>query len=326
MRIVVVTPAAAGTRLGNRRTAQRWARILRALGHRVDIVTAWSGGSHDLMIALHAKKSLPAQLAFKRHFPARPLLLALTGTDLYRDIGVDADAAAALDRADRLIVLQHAALEELTAAQRRKAHVIFQSEVARGPWQPPRRVIHYCVLGHLRAEKDPLRAAQALRRLRDPRLRLVQAGAALAPEFAAAAETLMRAEPRYEWRGDLPHGRALELMRRSHALIVSSVLEGGAHVVSEAIVHGVPVLASDIPGNRGLLGADYAGYFPVGDDAALAALMAAARDGAFLGRLAHALAERRPLFAPEAEARAWRDLLHDLRADDDISRRAPGLP
>jgi putative glycosyltransferase (TIGR04348 family) len=327
MRIAIATPAAAGTRLGNRRTAQRWARLLRALGHRVDVVTDWDGRDHDAMIALHAKKSLPAQLAFKRRFPARPLLLALTGTDVYRDVHADANAAAALDRADRLIVLQEAALDELTPVQRRKARVIFQSELARGPWEPPHRTTRFCALGHLRAEKDPLLAAQALRRLEGRNLRLVQAGAALAPDFAAAARTLMRDEPRYRWLGDLPHGRALALLRRSHALIISSALEGGAHVVSEAIVHGVPVLASDIPGNRGLLGAGYAGYFPVGDDAALAALMdAAARDGAFLGGLAHALAARRPLFAPEREADAWRTLLHDVSAESGATRRAPALP
>lgn len=313
MRIALVTPAAARSHLGNRHTAMRWARVLRACGARVEVMTDWSGGAHDLMIALHARRSHAALLAFKQQHPTRPLILALTGTDLYRDIRSDAAAAAALDLADRLVVLQPAALDELTPQQRARTHVILQSEVARGPWQPPRRFFRFVVLGHLRAEKDPFRAAQALRLIDRPELRLFQAGAALAPEFAATAHSLMVDDPRYRWVGDLPHARALRLLRQSHALIVSSVMEGGAHVVSEAIVHGVPVIASDIPGNRGLLGADHPACFPVGDTAALAALMrAAAAEPAFLGQLAAAAAARRPLFAPAREAAAWRDLLDGL--------------
>lgn len=313
MRIAIVTPAAAGTRLGNRHTALRWARILRALGARVDIFTAWENGRHDLLIALHAAKSRPALLAFKKAYPTRPTILALTGTDIYRDIRHDAAAAASLDLADRLVVLQDAALVELTPAQRQKAHVVLQSETARGQWQRPHRWIRFCTLGHLRPEKDPFRAVQALRRLDDRRLRLVQAGAALTPEFATEAQAWMTAEPRFRWRGDLPHARALELLCHSHALVVSSTMEGGAHVISEAIVHGVPVIASDIPGNRGLLGDDYPGYFPVGDTGALAGLIraAAGQDG-FLEHLAGAIALRQPLFDPARELAAWRDLLAGL--------------
>ena len=328
MRIVIVTPAAPGTRLGNRHTALRWARILRSLGAQVDIATDWADGKHDMMIALHARKSRPAMLAFKHHHPARPLILALTGTDLYRDIRSDVDAAASLDLADRLVVLQEAALAELTPAQRAKALVMLQSERTRGAWQPPRRFVRFCLLGHLRQEKDPFRAVHALRLLGNPSLRLIQAGAALTPEFAGTAHDLMAVEPRYRWLGDLPHAKALRLLRHSHALIVSSVIEGGAHVVSEAIVHGVPVIAADIPGNRGLLGDDYPGYFPAGDERALAALMSeAAGKPIFLERLAQDVSRRRPLFDPARETAAWRDLLHGLAAagDDGLIDRAPGL-
>ena len=313
MRIVIVTPAAAGSRLGNRHTALRWARMLRTLGAHVDVATDWASGNHELMIALHARRSRPALLAFKAHHPDRPAILALTGTDVYRDIRLDAGAAAALDLADRLVVLQAAALTELTPRQRDKAVVIYQSERARGRWQPPHRFVRFCTLGHLRTEKDPFRAVHALQRIADPQLRLVQAGAALTPAFAAEAHGLMAVEPRYRWRGDLPHGTALDLLRHSHALIVSSLMEGGAHVVSEAIVQSVPVLASDIAGNRGLLGDDYPGCFPVGDDAALAALMAqAAHDDAFLPRLAQAVEQRQALFAPARETAAWRAVLGSL--------------
>ena len=313
MRIAIITPAAAGTRLGNRRTARRWATILRSLGHRVDVATEWRNGRHDLMIALHAAKSRAALLAFKAAHPERPLIVALTGTDLYRDIRENAEAAASLAVADRLVVLQAAALDELPSAQRAKTAVIFQSEAAGGIWQPPRRFVRFCLLGHLRAEKDPFRAVAALRRIDDPRIRLVQAGAALTPTYADEAAKLMRTEPRYRWLGDLPHERAMRLLRSSHALIVPSLMEGGAHVVSEAIVRGVPVLASGIPGNRGLLGGDYPGLFPVGDEAALAELMRrTAGDASWLAQLAQALEPRQPLFDPAREAASWSRLLGEL--------------
>jgi len=314
---VIVTPAPPGSRAGNRNTAVRWARILRGLGLRVDIATDWHGApsaDHDLMIALHARRSRQAMLNWRAQHPARPLILALTGTDLYRDIRTDAGAAASLELADRLVVLQARGLDELTPAQRTKALVILQSETAHGVWSPPRRFTRFAAIGHLREEKDPLRAGEALALLPDlPALRVAQVGGALAPAWAQKAQALMRREPRYRWRGEVPHWQALKLMRESHALVVSSLMEGGAHVVSEAIVHGVPVLASDIPGNVGLLGADYGGYFGVGDTAALAALMRRIHgEPAFLRALHEAVAARRPLFAPEREIAAWRAGVDDV--------------
>lgn len=314
---VIVTPAPPGSRAGNRNTAVRWAGILRDLGLRVDIATDWHDGSHDLMIALHAGKSRAAMRAWRYSRGAWPLILALTGTDIYRDIRIDADTAAMLDGADRLLVLQAAALAELTTAQRGKAAVIHQSETARGPWQPLRRQTRFSVIGHLREEKDPLRAALALDLLRKTgdidNIRVTQAGGALAPQWAKEAAALMRKVPGYEWVGELAHWRALNMLRRSHALIISSRLEGGAHVVSEAIVHGVPVLASRIPGNVGLLGEDYAGYFDVENTAALARLMLRVHDDAgFVAALHAAVCARQPLFTPEAEREAWRRLLAGL--------------
>ena len=314
LRCVIVTPAPPGSRAGNRNTAVRWAGILRQFGWRVDIVTEWQDGDQDLMVALHARRSRPSLLAWRQRRGDSPLMLALTGTDIYRDIRTDPAAADSLERADRLIVLQAAALDELAPLQRAKALVIHQSETARGPWQPPHRFTRFAVIGHLREEKDPLRAALALAELPDlPGLRVVAAGAALAPVWHDETMALMDAEPRFRWLGEVPHWRALKLLRESHALIVSSRLEGGAHVISEAIVHGVPVLASDIPGNIGLLGESYPGYFPVGDSAALARLMRRVHDEpGFVMALHAALAARQPLFRPRREIAAWRAATADF--------------
>jgi len=79
-------------------------------------------------------------------------------------------------------------------------------------------------------------------------------------------------------------------------------MEGGANVIAEAARIGTPVIASRMPGNIGMLGAKYPGYYPVADDAALAELITRAKsDRAFYRRLQGALRARRRLFAPSAE-------------------------
>jgi len=313
-RIVIVTPAAPGSRSGNRNTAVRWARILRGLGYRVEIDTAWRGAACDLFVALHARRSHDSLQSFRTAHPQVPTVLALTGTDLYRDIHTTPQAQESLDLAHRLVALQEAAPDELNPCLRHKLHVIYQSELARWPWSPPRRFFSVSVLGHLRDEKDPFRCALALRYLPERAgVRLVQAGKAMAPEMEREARRLMAQDPRYRWLGEIPHWQAMKLLARSHVMVISSRMEGGAHVVSEAIAHGVPVIASDIAGNRGMLGGDYPAYYPVQDEKALAALlMRAAADAAYLERLRALVAARRPLIEPDREIQAWRLLLKDL--------------
>ena len=84
----------------------------------------------------------------------------------------------------------------------------------------------------------------------------------------------MRDNERYSWLGEVSQTVIRRLYARSQAMVISSLMEGGANVVSEACVAGLPVIASDIPGNTGLLGHDYPGLFPAGDSAPLAKLMA----------------------------------------------------
>jgi glycosyltransferase involved in cell wall biosynthesis len=124
----------------------------------------------------------------------------------------------------------------------------------------------------------------------------------------------MAANPRYFWRDDVPAAAVRRLLARSHAMVISSFSEGGANVISEAAVAGVPVLASRMDGNVGLLGTDYPGYFPAGDTQALARLLRRVEcEPRFVARLGKALARRAPLFRPAREIAAWRRLLASLR-------------
>jgi len=243
----------------------------------------------------------------------KPLAVVLTGTDLYRDLPESREAQESLALADRVIVLQEAALDELAPAVKRKARVIYQSADPRLAQRAPKAPFRIAVLAHLRAEKDPLRAAAALERLPDRDIELLQIGEALDSRLGEEARQVMARDPRYRWLGSLPHRRALERLAASHLLVVSSVMEGGANVICEAARIGTPVVASRVSGNVGMLGADYPGYYPVADHAALAQLLAQARhDGAFYRRLKAALRARRGLFAPAAERRALLGVVRDL--------------
>jgi putative glycosyltransferase (TIGR04348 family) len=314
MRVTLVTPAPPGSRKGNRVTALRWARLLRQLGHRVAVQSEYRGEPCDVLVALHARRSAAAVEAYHAARPDRPLVLALTGTDLYEDIHTDPAARRSLELASRLVVLQPLAIQELGERLRDKARVIYQSaEVPAAP-RPPTNVFEVCVLGHLRPVKDPFRTALASRLLPpSSRVRVLHVGAALSPDMAEQARAEADANPRYRWLGDLPRPRALRRLARCRLLALTSRLEGGANAVSEAVAAGVPVLSSHIAGSVGLLGADYPGYFPAGDTEALAALLSRAETDAAYYRTLKAHCRRlRPLFRPGRERESWRRLLREL--------------
>lgn len=314
MKISIVTPAGAAPRSGNQHTAQRWAKFLRALGHRVAIAQRWDGADVDALIALHARKSGVSIEGFHRSHPDRPLIVVLTGTDLYRDIGTHPAARQSLELASRLVVLQPAGRRVLTNRLRAKTRVIFQSADTRVRHRPPHGCFRVAVVGHLREEKDPFRAVMALVHLpQHTGIELVQLGDALTPEMAGIARCWMQREPRYRWLGSKPHADALRRLAASHLLVVSSVMEGGANVICEASRIGVPILASRVSGNIGMLGAGYPGYFPLFDDLRLARLIdRAATDPAFYRRLKRAVRARSALFAPAVERRALALLLQGL--------------
>ena len=315
MKIIIITPAPPGSRKGNRVTALRWAKLLRQLSHRVLIRQEYQGERCDVLVTMHARRSFDSVERFCRLHPDLPLVVTLTGTDLYDEIHRDPAARKALELASRLVVLQPLGIEELPNELRSKTRVIYQSNEAPRLEKKSRRVgFQVCVLGHLRPVKDTFRTALAARLLpATSRIRVVHLGAALSSDMARQARAEAKANPRYRWLGDLPRWKALRILARSDLLVVSSLLEGGANAVSEAIVAGVPVLSSRIAGSIGLLGDDYPGYFPVGDTQALAALLERAEtDTKFHKALKDWGRPLRPLFQPSRERQTWRELLGEL--------------
>jgi putative glycosyltransferase (TIGR04348 family) len=312
--ILIVSPASARENNGNWQTASRWLRFLGARA-KVAVARDWDGGqpAPDLLVALHARRSASALAAFAGAHPDRPSLLVLTGTDLYRDIHDDPAARASLAHATSLAVLQPRGLDELDPPSRARAHVIYQSAPCLHPARPRAGTGDIVMIGHLRAEKDPLTFMRAAALVTVPGVRLLHVGGALDPALGEAARATQAQQPRYRWLGALSHMPARRLLRRCRAMAICSRMEGGANVIIEALTSGVPVLASDIPGNRGMLGEDYAGFFAPGDAAALAGLIdRIGGDERFRARLLRQCAARRRLFAPARERAALLDLVDNL--------------
>jgi putative glycosyltransferase (TIGR04348 family) len=311
--VVIVTPALADANNGNWQTARRWMQMLSA-AYRVRLSSDWSGGDEALMIALHARKSAPAALRWKAFRPDAPLVLVMTGTDLYRDIQTDATAQACMACADKVVVLNELGARPLPAAIQPRARVLLQSCPQRRTVPKTQRHLRALMVGHLRDEKSPQTYFDAVELLRDrPDILLDHIGSALDPSLGARAQALMAGNPRYRWLGGLTHAQTRRRIQLAHVLVHPSRMEGGAHVVTEAATSGTPVLASRIDGNVGLLGADYPGFFEAGDSAELARLLQSLRDEPdMLLQLKAHCDQRRPCFEPAHERAGLLALVAEL--------------
>ena len=315
MKILIVSPESTDAPLGNSVTSARWAEILRTLHHDVVIRNSWSGEECDLLIALNAHRSADSIEKFRSVHRKRPLIVALTGTDVYRDLPNSQAAKRSLALATRIVALQECAVQELDESARAKTNIIYQSAVPPEASEPRSGdFFDVCVLSHLRTVKDPLCAAYAAR-LMPPssRLRIKHAGRALEPQLEAEARGEERTNSRYHWLGEQSHEAAMRLLVSSRLLVVSSTIEGGANVIAEAVVCGIPVLCSNIPGNIGMLGTAYPGYFALRNAQHLAELLERVEcDRSFMTTLQELIAGLQYRFSPEHEMACWEQLLGTL--------------
>ncbi|MGA7613939.1 MAG: selenoneine biosynthesis selenosugar synthase SenB [Thermoanaerobaculia bacterium] len=313
MRIVMTCPAPPGSRLGNRITASRWRGILRSLGHDVRIVDQFRRGPADLLIALHARRSAPSVERFAERMPGKPIVVALTGTDLYRDIHTDASAQRSLQLADALVVLQPAGIEALPPSVRPKSRVIRQSaKLAHERRRSTRNHLDFAFAAHVRPEKDPLTLIRALSLLpTESKIRVLHAGRSLDDQLM---QQLIAAESsRYVWLGELSQWKSRRLIASCHGLVLTSLMEGGANVLSEAIVAKTPILSSRIDSSVAILGRDYPGFFEVRDAEGLKnALLRFEMEPEYRARLETHVEKLAPEVRPQREAESWRELLATL--------------
>lgn len=316
-RVLIITPALANANNGNWQTAWRWSRMLRA-SFEVTIGQQWDGTPFDAVLALHARRSAASVAAWAKARgvtnDARGLAVVLTGTDLYRDIETDITAQASLELASRIVVLQERGPDRLADHLQSKTRVIFQSTTSRQSLPKAQRHLRAVMVGHLRDEKSPetlFAAAKLLRHRTD--IKIDHIGEALDSALGRQARETAASCPNYRWLGGLAHEATRQHIQRAHVLIHTSKMEGGAHVILEAVRSGIPVLASHIAGNVGMLGQKYAGYFDHGDAQRLADLLLRCRKtDPLYDRLLAQCETRAPLFAPEREQAALIKLIHEL--------------
>jgi putative glycosyltransferase (TIGR04348 family) len=315
MNISILTPAGPDSKAGNRATALRWQQLLEEAGHRVTVETHYPEVPTDLLIALHAWRSAEAIQRFHTEWHEKPLIVALTGTDIYHHQYEYPDAThASMAAASVLIGLHDLVAKDIPESFRHKLLTLRQSAAkpaVRGGSRPESGRFNICVIGHLRSEKDSLRAARASRLLPEESAITVScAGKPHNDQWRERALKENRENPRFHWLGELEKTQLENLMAVSSLMVISSVMEGGANVVSEACRAGLPILASDIPGNRGLLGEHYPGYYPVKDEAALARLMRKAEtEPEFLAELAACVNKLAETFTPERERQSLEQAL-----------------
>jgi putative glycosyltransferase (TIGR04348 family) len=292
----------------------RWQGFLKKLGHQVEISNHWSGENTDVLIALHAYRSHASIAQFRKIYPHRPIILIMTGTDLYRDMPSHPEVLKSMEMVDAIVILQSAALMMIPKHLQIKTHVIYQSTKSVKRKVLLKKSFLISVIGHLRPEKDPFCTPESLKYLRpESKIQVLHLGKAMSPEMKSLAKAYNKELKNYQWLDELSHSETLQQLSRSHLMVISSLMEGGAHVVTEAIAIGVPVIASDIPGNRGLLGDDYPGYYPVGDAKALALMLQKAEfEPSFYKSLEAHIKKRVRYAQPSAEKRSIKSLTESL--------------
>jgi glycosyltransferase involved in cell wall biosynthesis len=314
MKVCVASPYPLSDLKGNSVTTARIVTVLNEVGIEARGSHGYDGEPTDILITLHAIKGAPALFDFKKRKPKGKVVILLTGTDIYQGLPKGSKMGEdALREADRIVVRQEAAILRLPEQVRAKTVVIRSSldPIAVKPSPSQSRFI-ISVVGHLRPVKRPFLTIETLAQHPEwSDVEVWQIGQALDEEMRKTAEFWAEEDGRYRWFGGVPRMESLALCCKSSLTINSSILEGGANAVLEAMTMGVPVLASRIEGNVGLLGNDYPGYFEEGRMAkALQAIMDQRVDLDEWNRL---LADRLRLFSRERESKSWLELLTELK-------------
>ncbi|SHI40392.1 Glycosyltransferase involved in cell wall bisynthesis [Rubritalea squalenifaciens DSM 18772] len=317
MQILITSPYPLDSPKGNSITALRIERLLKQAGHQASAVHGTLPTGADAMIALHATKTYPLSAAFKQQHPGKPLILYLTGTDLYRDLlERKPDCLNAMELADILVVSQPASLSSIPEQYQQKSRVVRASivipklEDVSPPPQPS-----FALVAHLRPVKNPFLLNRALEQLGGLPLHAYTLGSALDEKMIEEAHSWQAKDPRFRWLDNVPYPQALSWISQVTATINSSHLEGGANAVGESILLGTPVLASKIEGNLGMLGDDYAGYFTPDDPGSLATIIRRViEEPEFLQLLRQQIHTRQTCFSPAIETQGWLDCLTAAQA------------
>ena len=342
MLIYLVSPHVGPSGRGNAVTVERLRAGLEARGVAARVLLPedcpGAGPRPDIVHAFHAGHSGPAALSLASELHV-PLVVTLTGTDYNEELDepVAAERVRRVLREARAVIgfsqgcAEHvvARLPELVSTLR----VIPQAPFVQGWTRPPcvrlaRRPEAFTVLhlAGIRPVKSNLSAVAPLERLRArlPGLRLVFAGPAL---DAGYAERLSRRIAGLSWcryAGELPRASIPGALAEADVVLNTSVSEGMANAVLEAMWWGCPVIAHDVPGNRELVAHEVTGLLYAGEAALEQCVERLAREPELAVRLASAARARvDERYSPAAELDAHLELYRRLLGER--GRLLPGV-
>lgn len=304
---------------GNSTTADRLEKILRSGGLSVALEEEWYNGCEaGCLVALNARRSAGAVEEFRDACPEGKVVIVLTGTDINHPEMAHADSVTrqTMQAADRLVILHEGSLVKVPADLQERCDIIYPSvDLPAGLQHQPNDGDGFEVImaGNVRAEKNLPTAMDACALLPEDSPISVQVYGDGEGALAQKMLAVTASSAPFLWKGKAEHAVLIDKMAHADLLLNSSTQEGGANAICEAICLGLPVVASRIPGNVGMLGEDYKGYFTSNDAESLAeVLLRCATDGGFYQVLVDQVNDRALWFDYAEESRRWLQLVNKM--------------
>ena len=314
--VLIYSPFPHQTGQGNSVTADRTELILHKAGFSVlSEGGSYSGEDARCLVALNARRSAGVVAEFDKLHPGRQVIVIVTGSDINHPEMEEGESETrrTMARAHALVMLHQTDLERLPGDLQQKAVCIFPSvRLPDGMQHQPAQGDRFeaIMAGNLRLVKNPQLAVEAARLLGDDSPVYINSYGDATGELAIEMNKSSAEVAHFQWCGKVGHAELLNKMARAHVLLNTSLFEGGANAICEAATIGLPVVASDIQGNVGMLGEDYPGLFPGGDARALADLLQrCAGSASFYADLKQWVKQRAALFDFTAESDAWISLV-----------------
>jgi len=280
--IKIFSPTRDDVVTGNYVTAKRYAYHLQNLGHRVFAFNELEGIVNvegvRCAFVLHAEKG--SHVIKELAATNIPVVLVLTGTDLYRDIistkkSKKERCLRSIQLASAIIVLHENAVSDLlkvVSFPKERIFVVLQSVVGfqkRSSFFKKKDQYKILLLSNIRKEKGIIIAISGFLEFQkniDARTKftLDHIGGVLDQGYFKKITNLLEGVKSVSFLGSFEKEKLQTNLASYDLLLHSSFIEGGSLVIQEAQNAGLPIIASDISCHTSLLGHDYVGLHSVG--------------------------------------------------------------
>jgi len=339
MRISITSPFPADSLQGNSVSGRRITGLLKSLGHHARLFHNGFAPDCELLIALNAWRSsaviaefaeirrgiIDHSTGFNASFnrvqsPTKEgtvpkIAVVMTGSDLFPFDGLlKPETLQSINFADAVIITHGEARERIhhpMVRVIRKSIALPEEFLSQGkPRNAESPAVNGIMVAHLREQKNPFLFLRAVPHLKSP-IHIDHFGHANSAEFQENAEKYH--SHAYHWKGEVARTELLRALQKADFLLNTSYIEGSSNAVCESIALGTPVIASAIPGNIGVLGADYPGLFGVDDTKGLAEMLDRfANSKGFRLELVTCCSQLAGGLAESRESQDWAELIEDL--------------